>query len=138
MSGAFAFAEKAATPERGFMSDALQAPMSTLFDELSKKARSLHVEQRAQLAQELLESVERDSDPGVQAAWEDETASRIASTSEERPSSCRPKRSSLSRGASPIEARRDRLRPIRGDAGEPELAAGFLRGLRGRCTGSRR
>lgn len=52
--------------------------MSTLLDELSKKARSLPVEERAQLAQELLESVERDADPEVQAAWEVEIADRIA------------------------------------------------------------
>ena len=52
--------------------------MSTLFDELSKKAQTLAVEERAQLAQQLLESVERDSDPEVQAAWEAEIASRIA------------------------------------------------------------
>lgn len=51
--------------------------MSTLFDELSKKAQTLAVEERAQLAQQLLESVERDSDPEVQAAWEAEIASRI-------------------------------------------------------------
>lgn len=52
--------------------------MSTLFDELSKKAQTLTVEERAQLAQELLESVERDADPDVQAAWESEIAERIA------------------------------------------------------------
>lgn len=52
--------------------------MSALLDELSEKARSLTIEERAQLAQELLESVERDSDPDVQAAWEAEIASRIA------------------------------------------------------------
>ena len=52
--------------------------MSALLDELSKKARSLAVEERAQLAQELLESVERDADPDVQAAWEAEIADRIA------------------------------------------------------------
>lgn len=52
--------------------------MSTLFDELSKKAQTLTVEERAQLAQELLESVERDADPDVQAAWESEIAKRIA------------------------------------------------------------
>lgn len=54
------------------------APVSTLLDELSKKAQALAVEERAQLAQELLESVERDADPDVQAAWEAEIASRIA------------------------------------------------------------
>jgi putative addiction module component (TIGR02574 family) len=52
--------------------------MSTLLDELSAKAKDLPVEERAQLAQELLESVERESDPEVQAAWETEIASRIA------------------------------------------------------------
>lgn len=52
--------------------------MSALFDELAKKAQTLAVEERAQLAQELLESIERDSDPAVQAAWEAEIASRIS------------------------------------------------------------
>lgn len=52
--------------------------MSALLDELSKKAKTLAVEERAQLAQELLESVERDTDPDVQAAWEAEIESRIA------------------------------------------------------------
>jgi putative addiction module component (TIGR02574 family) len=52
--------------------------MSALLDELSKKAKELAVEERAQLAQELLESVELEADPEVQAAWEGEIASRIA------------------------------------------------------------
>ena len=52
--------------------------MSALLDELSKKAQTRDPEERAQFAQELLESVERDSDPEVQAAWEAEIASRIA------------------------------------------------------------
>ncbi len=52
--------------------------MSALLDELSKMARSLSVEERAQLAQELMESVERDDDPDVLAAWEAEIAGRIA------------------------------------------------------------
>ena len=52
--------------------------MSALLDELSKKAQTLTPEERAQFAQELLESVERDSDPEVRAAWEAEVASRIA------------------------------------------------------------
>jgi putative addiction module component (TIGR02574 family) len=52
--------------------------MSALLDELSKKAQALAVEERAQLAQELLESVEREVDPDVQAAWEAEIADRIA------------------------------------------------------------
>lgn len=52
--------------------------MSTLLEELSKQAQSLTVEERAQLAQELLESVDRDADPDVQAAWDAEIADRIA------------------------------------------------------------
>jgi len=52
--------------------------MSTLLEELSKKAQALNVEERAQLAQELLESVDRDVDPDVQAAWEAEIANRVA------------------------------------------------------------
>ena len=52
--------------------------MSALLAELSKKAQTLTVEERAQLAQELLESVERDSDPEAQKTWEAEIASRIA------------------------------------------------------------
>lgn len=52
--------------------------MSTLLDELSKRAKELALEERAQLAQELLQSVEQEADPEVQAAWEGEIASRIA------------------------------------------------------------
>jgi putative addiction module component (TIGR02574 family) len=52
--------------------------MSALLDELSKKAKDLALEERAQLAQELLESVEQEVDPEVQAAWESEIASRVA------------------------------------------------------------
>ncbi len=43
-----------------------------------RKLRPFTPEERAQFAQELLESVERDSDPEVQAAWEAEIESRIA------------------------------------------------------------
>ena len=52
--------------------------MSALFDELAKKAQALTLEERAQLAQELLVSVERDADPEIQAAWDAELGSRIA------------------------------------------------------------
>lgn len=52
--------------------------MSALLDELSKKAQALTIQERAQLARELLEPVERDVDPDVQAAWEAESADRIA------------------------------------------------------------
>ena len=52
--------------------------MSALLDELSKRAKQLAEDERAQLAQELLESVEQEADPEVQAVWEAEIASRIA------------------------------------------------------------
>jgi putative addiction module component (TIGR02574 family) len=52
--------------------------MSALLEELSKRAKELAIEERAQLAQELLESVEQEADPEVEAAWENEIASRIA------------------------------------------------------------
>jgi putative addiction module component (TIGR02574 family) len=52
--------------------------MSALFDELAKKAQTLTVQERTQLVQELLESLERDAEPEVQASWEAELASRIA------------------------------------------------------------
>ena len=52
--------------------------MSALLDELSKRAKQLAVDERAQLAQELLESVDQEADPEVQAVWEAEIASRIA------------------------------------------------------------
>ena len=43
-----------------------------------ERAQALTLEERAQLAQQLMESVERESDPEVQAAWEAEIADRIA------------------------------------------------------------
>ena len=52
--------------------------MTHLLDELSLKAQTLSLEERAELAQILLESVERETDPQVQSAWETEVASRIA------------------------------------------------------------
>lgn len=52
--------------------------MSALLEELSKRAKELAIEERAQLAQELLESVEQEADLEVEAAWESEIASRIA------------------------------------------------------------
>jgi putative addiction module component (TIGR02574 family) len=52
--------------------------MTALLDELSKRAKELALEERAQLAQELLQSVDQEADPEVQAAWEGEIASRIA------------------------------------------------------------
>ena len=52
--------------------------MSALFDELSKRSRELALEERAQLAQVLLESVEQETEPDVEVAWEAEIASRLA------------------------------------------------------------
>ena len=52
--------------------------MSALLDELSKKAKELGLEERAQLAREILESVDQESDPEVESAWDTEIASRIA------------------------------------------------------------
>ena len=42
--------------------------VSELLAELAKKAQELSPEKRAQLAQELLESVDQEADPDVQAA----------------------------------------------------------------------
>jgi putative addiction module component (TIGR02574 family) len=52
--------------------------MSALLDELSCKAKELALDERALLAQQLMESVEQETAPDVQAAWESEIASRIA------------------------------------------------------------
>jgi putative addiction module component (TIGR02574 family) len=52
--------------------------MSALLEELSKRAKELAIDERAQLAQELLESVEQEADPEVEAAWESEISLRIA------------------------------------------------------------
>ncbi len=52
--------------------------MSALLDELSRKAKNLALEERAQLAQELIESFGQESGPEVDAAWETELASRSA------------------------------------------------------------
>lgn len=52
--------------------------MSALLDEPSKMARTLAQEERAQLAQELMESIDQESDPEVAQVWETEIASRVA------------------------------------------------------------
>lgn len=51
--------------------------MSELLDELVARARELPAEERAQLAQELLQSVERETDPEVEVAWDAEIARRL-------------------------------------------------------------
>jgi putative addiction module component (TIGR02574 family) len=50
--------------------------MSSLIDELSRKARALPPEERVRLAQELLSSVQ-DSDEEIQAAWAEEIERRL-------------------------------------------------------------
>ena len=52
--------------------------MSSLLDELSQKARTLTADERTRLAHELLESVEREVAPDVQAAWDAEITKRVA------------------------------------------------------------
>ena len=52
--------------------------MSALLAEVSQKALTLTIEERAQLAQELMASIERETDADVQSAWEIEIAGRIA------------------------------------------------------------
>jgi putative addiction module component (TIGR02574 family) len=50
--------------------------MSSLIDELSRKARALPPEERIRLAEELLSSVQ-DSDEEVEAAWAEEIERRL-------------------------------------------------------------
>jgi putative addiction module component (TIGR02574 family) len=51
--------------------------MSSLIDELSRKARALPPEERIRLAEELLSSVQ-DSDEEIEAAWAEEIERRLA------------------------------------------------------------
>ena len=51
--------------------------MTDLVTELSKRARELSPEDRARLAEELLESLEVGLDPEVDAAWDEELRRRI-------------------------------------------------------------
>lgn len=51
--------------------------MSTLVEELSRKALSLSPEERVQLAEELLATVQ-EVDTEVEAAWDEEIKRRIA------------------------------------------------------------
>ena len=51
--------------------------MSSLIDELSRKARALPPEERIRLAEELLSSVQ-DSDEEIEAAWAQEIERRLA------------------------------------------------------------
>lgn len=51
--------------------------MSSLLAELSERARQLPPEERAQLAEGLLESLQEWSSPEVEAAWDTEILKRI-------------------------------------------------------------
>lgn len=51
--------------------------MSSLVEELSRKARALSAEDRVRLAEELLATVQ-EGDTEIEAAWEEEIRRRIA------------------------------------------------------------
>jgi putative addiction module component (TIGR02574 family) len=52
--------------------------MSTLVDELSARAKALSAEDRARLAEELLESLQGEADADAEAAWDREIERRVA------------------------------------------------------------
>ena len=52
--------------------------MSTLINELSARAKTLPAEDRARLAEELLDSLQETSDANADAAWEREIERRVA------------------------------------------------------------
>ena len=51
--------------------------MSTLVEELSAQARALPPEDRARLAEDLLESLQEDSETEAEAAWDHEIERRV-------------------------------------------------------------
>ena len=51
--------------------------MTTLIEELSQRARTLSPEDRARLADELLASLDYESDPEAEALWEKEIGRRV-------------------------------------------------------------
>jgi putative addiction module component (TIGR02574 family) len=51
--------------------------MSSLLAELSQRARELPLEERAQLAEDLLESLQEQPTPDIEAAWDAELLKRI-------------------------------------------------------------
>jgi putative addiction module component (TIGR02574 family) len=52
--------------------------MPTLIEELSARAKTLPPEDRARLAEELLESLEQDPDSEIEVAWDREIERRVA------------------------------------------------------------
>ncbi|OIQ77619.1 putative addiction module component [mine drainage metagenome] len=51
--------------------------MSNLLVELSQRARTLPPEERAQLAEDLLASLQEDGNPEIEAAWDEEICKRL-------------------------------------------------------------
>jgi putative addiction module component (TIGR02574 family) len=56
----------------------LEIAMPTLVEELSARAMTLSVEDRARLAEELLQSLVQESESDVEAAWDREIERRVA------------------------------------------------------------
>lgn len=52
--------------------------MSTLVEELSARAKTLPAQDRARLAEELLDSLASEGDAGADAAWDREIERRVA------------------------------------------------------------
>ncbi|MFH1114616.1 MAG: addiction module protein [Pseudomonadota bacterium] len=52
--------------------------MSSAYQEIEEQARSLSPEERARLAESLLESLQREGIAEVEAAWEQEIEARVA------------------------------------------------------------
>ena len=52
--------------------------MSTLVEELSARAKTLSAEDRARLVEELLDSLQGESDPEAESAWDREIERRVA------------------------------------------------------------
>ena len=51
--------------------------MTTLVEELAQQARTLSLEDRARLAEELLASLDEASEPDAEGAWEKEIGRRV-------------------------------------------------------------
>jgi putative addiction module component (TIGR02574 family) len=56
----------------------LEIVMPTLVEELSARAKTLSAEDRARLAEELLESLDQEPESEVEAAWDREIERRVA------------------------------------------------------------
>lgn len=56
----------------------LETAMTTLVEELSARAKTLPIQDRARLAEELLASLDQEPDSEVDAAWDREIQRRVA------------------------------------------------------------